>query len=132
MIWQWNELSEDLRESITERLARRGLRPIPEIWEVHGPHPPELTFEVWIGQAQCRHHPKEWMYVAIYPRRVYALEDPSDWGRPDPDSQLYAGETACPRCQAQELARKGWDCPGIARLLGYDSATVRKWLEGGD
>jgi len=105
MIWNWRELSEDLRESITRRLARRGLRPLKSWqWESHGPHLPEMPYQVWIGRVQCKKHRVQ-KWVAIYPYRIYAIGDPSDWWKADPDNQLYAGEPACYKCR--EAARSG-------------------------
>lgn len=80
-------------------LGRRGLKPdLKNEWEIHGPHGPELPHAVYVGYAyqeaeksakctcpgktqlvDCPAH-RRYYCLAIYPKAVYEIEDPSLWG----------------------------------------------------
>ena len=67
-------------EKIQNRLKRRGLVMVKSgDWEKHGPHE-GMPFMVIIGL--CRFiGTKEETWVAIYPKRIYELENPCDWDK---------------------------------------------------
>jgi hypothetical protein len=97
----------DLARLIRRRLARRGLKPdFSEEWEVHGPHSPEMPYQVYIGRAfsepvpgakcicpkglrrvSCPAHRQDF-WVAIYPRGVYQIDSPEDWWKVTPDQKI--------------------------------------------
>jgi hypothetical protein len=96
----------DLVRRIRRRLARRGLKPdFSEEWEVHGPHR-GMPYEVYIVAAffeavpgakcicpksaqlvSCPAHRQD-IWVAIYPRGVYQIDDPDDWWKVTPDMKI--------------------------------------------
>ena len=81
---------------IESALTRRGLiMDLEDAWEKHGPHHPEMHYQVYIGRAyekldlsipcncthgvhNCQKH-RDGFYVAIYPRAVYCINHPDDW-----------------------------------------------------
>jgi len=72
------EHEKEYLKIITDTLKRRGMNPIIlSDWEIHGPHP-EMNYQVFVGEAVKKGSDDIWL-VAIYPRAVYWLEDPSDW-----------------------------------------------------
>lgn len=78
-------------QRITTALARRGLLPdTGSEWEVHGPHLPEMPYQVYVGTAREKTNQAEWLLVAIYPRGVYEIDDPADWAWVTPDQRLPA------------------------------------------
>ena len=72
------EFEEYHLKRITSTLKRRGLAPEieGEGWEVHGPHP-GFNNQMYVGWAYYLDNPKEFIYVNIMPRAVYAV-DPDD------------------------------------------------------
>ena len=77
------------RRRITAALRRRGMKPdLEEDWEIHGPHHPELPYQVYVGYAQAKDDPTDCPCVAIYPRGVYEIESPSDWGRVEQGNKI--------------------------------------------
>lgn len=75
------------RRRITTALKRRNLEPSwGEDWIIHGPHHPELPYQVYIGYAQVSRD--EEIMVAIYPRAVYEIEDETRWGEVQPEQRI--------------------------------------------
>jgi len=79
---------------IIKRLKSRGLIiDESEEWEVHGPHY-QMDYQVYIGPAL--YDKKIWtverldgLYVAIYPRGIYELEDTTKWHQASPENKIY-------------------------------------------
>ncbi len=70
------EFEKEYLKIITETLERRKMKPvILSDWEIHGPHP-GMDFQVFVGEA-VKDGSDDIGLVAIYPRAVYLLEDPS-------------------------------------------------------
>lgn len=88
------------RDRIKKALRRRGLElDTQEEWEIHGPHQ-DMNYQVYVGGAyinptsgakcicpdekmryvNCKAHRREF-WVAIYPKAVYKIEEPSNWGQ---------------------------------------------------
>ena len=87
-------------------LSRRGLVPdLREQWEIHGPHS-DMDYQVYVGYAvpsnenekcrtigcnlswkKCKRHSNDYC-VAIYPKAVYEIDEPSDWAKYDPENRL--------------------------------------------
>jgi hypothetical protein len=85
-------------QRIRRLLRRRNLTPDLEgIWEVHGPHYPHMTYQVYVGYAYrepdpdaqcickgptqhilCQAH-RESLCVVIYPGATFEIEDESCW-----------------------------------------------------
>ncbi len=77
------------RRKITSALQRRGMiANTEENWEIHGPHSPELPYQVYVGYAISKDDQSDCPLVAIYPRAVYEIEDRSDWGRVIPENKI--------------------------------------------
>jgi len=63
-----------------------------ENWEVHGPHE-GMNYEVWIGGAQTMNKKpyignRYEFYIAVYPRQIFIIDDPSDWGKTGPENLI--------------------------------------------
>ena len=91
---------------IRSTLLRRGLVPdLTEEWEVHGPHQ-GWNYQVYVGYAlpkdekkvcqsdgcnlpwkKCKKH-INFYCVAIYPKAVYQIEEPSDWAKVGPEDRI--------------------------------------------
>ena len=89
---------KELLSHIRKILLRRDLVPDTKSeWEIHGPHP-GMDYQVYVGYAlpkdergacqysdcnlpwkKCKRH-VNFYCVAIYPKAVYEIEEPSDWG----------------------------------------------------
>ena len=104
---EFDEQKEILKR-IKSVLQRRGLVMDPEDeWEKHGPHYPEMEYQVYIGRAyekldpdikctcaeddDCPKH-RDGFYVAIYPRAVYCIDDPDDWWKPKDEDKIPVGD----------------------------------------
>src|SRR6266702_5407294 len=73
---------------VTAALQRRGMIPdLEEDWEIHGPHE-GMNFQVYVGYAISLADPQDTPCVAIYPKAVYEIEDPSAWGGVMPDQRI--------------------------------------------
>lgn len=85
-------------------LSRRGLSPdLKNEWEIHGPHQ-DFNYQVYVGYAlprnkkdKCKVCDLPWMKckahvnfycVAIYPRAVYEIEDPTKWASPTEEDRI--------------------------------------------
>lgn len=98
---------KELLRSVKRSLKRRGLKIDLETeeWEIHGPHP-EMNYQVCVGYAYiipepgafCTcppgltrvHCPVHGGYcVAVYPRRVYEVEDFSKWWDTRPEKRIF-------------------------------------------
>ena len=94
---------------IQQALARRGLKmDMEEVWEVHGPHPPFMNYQVYVGNVyqeadqetkcicpsekyfnpSCRAHRLEFM-VAIYQNDVFDITDVDSWRTKRPENRIY-------------------------------------------
>ena len=95
-----------LKKKLNRRLRRYGLKLMPSLGaESHGPHYPRMTHQIWIVYAKDLKHPEEQGYVVIYPRRVYWIDDPSDWWNPDEESRIWL----LPRArELNNIERAGW------------------------
>ncbi len=83
------------RRKIATALQRRGMTPdLEEDWEIHGPHHPELPYQVYVGYAISKDDPSDCPLVAIYPRAVYEIEDRSDWGKVTSENKIPIVERA--------------------------------------
>lgn len=104
------ELEPYHMKAIKGVLDRRGLKPdLEDEWEIHGPHSPDLPFAVYVGYAykeakegakcicpskkirlvDCPAH-RRYYCLAIYPKAVYEIEDPSQWGEDAiPENRIY-------------------------------------------
>jgi hypothetical protein len=64
-------------EYLRKRLASYGLKPDKNWeWEIHGPHQ-DMDYQVYIGYAKDARGIEH--CVAVYPRSIYEVDDPSDW-----------------------------------------------------
>jgi hypothetical protein len=79
--------------AIKRRLSVRGLKPILDAdakgntdWEVHGPHS-DMNYQVCVGPVY-ETVKDNLFYVAIYPRKVYAISDFSEWWNTDTDNTI--------------------------------------------
>ena len=72
---------------IKSALKRRGLTmKKDDDWEVHGPHLPQMNYQVLIGPA---YQAKKWYCIAvIYPWAVYEAAHYSDWGNVKPEDRI--------------------------------------------
>ena len=97
-------------EYIKRKLNSRGLKiDTTDDWEVHGPHE-NMNYQVFIGygyqnavpgakcdckkgaqRTDCEAH-KQYYCVAIYPRRVYQIDTPSDWHKTDSENIMKITE----------------------------------------
>lgn len=81
------------RNKIKQALERRGLRmDIEDEWEIHGPHSDDVP-RVYVGYAYydkwqpslSQHIPEknrlDGIWVAIYPRAVYEIEEADEWNK---------------------------------------------------
>lgn len=76
-------------QKITDALQKRGMIPdLEEDWEIHGPHGPEMNFQVYVGYAIVKDDPTDCPCVSISPKGVYEIDDPSDWGKIDPEKRI--------------------------------------------
>jgi len=67
-------------------LGRRGLKPdLDSGWEVYGPHR-DMNYQMYVGYAYDE--TGEYFCVAIYPRAVYEIDDPSDWWKVKPEDRI--------------------------------------------
>ncbi len=81
---------KEIIEFISGMLERRGLnlyKKALEDWEIHGPHP-DMNYQVYIGLAKDK-KTKEQGWVAIYPKSVYWIEDPSDWWKVGSENKIF-------------------------------------------
>lgn len=62
-------------ENVKARLKTRGLTMFTTGWEKHGPHKGQ-PYMVFIGP--CRRG-RSTVYVAVYPNRIYEIDNPVDW-----------------------------------------------------
>ena len=77
------------QQRITSALRRRGMLPdMKEEWEIHGPHHPELPYQLYVGYAISQEDPSDCPLVAIYPKAVYEIEDRTNWGRVTPERRI--------------------------------------------
>lgn len=75
--------------TIKRRLARRGLEPDEDMdWEVHGPHPPNMNFQVYVGWAGPTESTEE-VCVAIYPWATYKILGPRQWFKVGGENRIY-------------------------------------------
>lgn len=80
-------------ESITRRLKTSGLKMIDlENWEVHGPHE-NMNYKVWVGEVQTLDKKpiignSYQFYIAVYPRQIFMIDDPSDWWKTSPENLI--------------------------------------------
>lgn len=72
--------------SLFRRLWRRRLALSVKGWEVHGPHQ-DMPYQVFIGWCRETKGNKERL-VAVYPRRIYEIEDPADWWKARPEDAI--------------------------------------------
>ncbi len=92
---------------IQEALNRRGLKiDRGEDWEIHGPHQ-DMNYYVYVGygyvdadpNAKCICHSKNTQFrnceahrrhycVAIYPKAVYEVEEPSCWWHTESENRI--------------------------------------------
>lgn len=100
---------EDQKEHLTyiqKVLSRRGLTPdLSEEWEIHGPHQ-GMNYQVYVGYAlrkdkkekcrfpdcslpwtACKRH-VNFDCVAIYPKAVYRIQEPSDWAKATAEDRI--------------------------------------------
>ena len=78
--------------TIRSRLKRRGLYPCTggDDWEIHGPHPPNMKYSVYVGWAKSIANPEQVCCVAIYPKAVYEIGERSQWGtNARPENRIY-------------------------------------------
>ncbi len=86
------------RNTIVNALDKRNMEPDQtEEWEIHGPHYPEMPYQVYGGYAVSRDDEADTPLVAIYPRAIYEIEDRADWGRV---------RSAVPRQRGDELRQQ--------------------------
>lgn len=77
------------QQKIADALQHRGFVPdLEEEWEIHGPHHPELPYQVYVGYAVFKDDPSDCPLVVIYPRGVYEIEDRADWGKTLPEKRI--------------------------------------------
>ena len=99
------DYQKEILNRIKSALTRRGLiMDLENEWEKHGPHHPQMRYQVYIGRAyekidpsipcncthgvrNCQKH-RDGFYVAIYPRAVYCINHPDDWWKPDPGDKI--------------------------------------------
>jgi hypothetical protein len=62
----------EIKKRILRRLKKKNLKLDNNYIEIHGPHHPELPFEVYVCETNEG-------LVAIYPRAMYYLEERDDW-----------------------------------------------------
>lgn len=90
------------RNRIKRALEMRGLRmDMEDEWEIHGPHQ-DMNYVVYVGHAyfdkwQPSQHildknRPEWMWVAIYPRSVYEIEEESEWYTKGSEQRIFVFE----------------------------------------
>lgn len=90
--------------SIKGALRRRDLQMDEnDDWEIHGPHQ-NMNYVVYIGKVYesldqtlecscaeaittCGKH-RDGFYVAIYPRAVYAIDEPPGWRQPKQEDRI--------------------------------------------
>jgi hypothetical protein len=83
---------------IRQTLKKRGLRMnIEDDWEIHGPHP-DMNYVVYVGYAYYdkwqppqfvpKENRLEGVWVAIYPRAVYEIEEESKWNETGPEQKI--------------------------------------------
>ncbi|MDD5222704.1 MAG: hypothetical protein PHE84_01825 [bacterium] len=106
------EIEKHHVKRIRQALKRRGLiMDMEKGWEVHGPHPPHMNYQVYVGNAiqeadpkakcicpneryfnpDCKAHQLEFI-VAIYPKAVFDITDGDSWRTQRPDSRLFCDE----------------------------------------
>ncbi len=77
------------RQKITQALQRRGMIPdTEEDWEIHGPHSPEMPYQVYVGYAISKSDKTDCPCVVITPHAVYEIETPADWGKTSPEQRI--------------------------------------------
>jgi hypothetical protein len=81
-------------ERIDRALKARQLKPVNRsVWEIHGPHLPDMDFEVYVGEvvdAQGRGP----FIVVIHPRAVYEVASPSAWWNTRPTDRIPTTSSA--------------------------------------
>jgi hypothetical protein len=77
------------RQKIRGALQRRGMKPdLEDDWEIHGPHHPELPYQVYVGYAISHGDLSDCPLIVIHPRGVYEIEDRDDWGKTLPGNKI--------------------------------------------
>jgi hypothetical protein len=77
---------------IRRRLKYREMMPdFSKDWEAHGPHP-DIGSEVLVGPAKCKKLSESFVYVAIYPGAVYAIDDRDKWLDPKKEDKIIVGK----------------------------------------
>ncbi len=90
------------RNGIKRALKKRGMRmDMEDDWEIRGPHQ-DMNYVVFVGYAYFdKLHPflhipekyrRDGMWVAIYPRAVYEIEDELKWYMTDPEQRVFISE----------------------------------------
>lgn len=76
-------------DNIQRALKARNLRMDPsDDWEIHGPHSADFNFQVYTGFAYDGEEEDSGMWVVIYPRAVYEIDDAEDWYKRDPERRI--------------------------------------------
>lgn len=87
---------------INQALKKRGLRmDIEDDWEIHGPHS-DMNYVVYVGYAYYDKWQRsqqilvknrlEGIWVAIYPRGVYEIEEEDKWNIIIPEQRIQIFE----------------------------------------
>ena len=89
------DYQKEILNRIKTALTRRGLiMDLEDEWEIHGPHQ-DMDYQVLVGPVyeklghtipcnctqgyrKCQKH-RDRLYVVIYPRVAYYINDPADW-----------------------------------------------------
>lgn len=90
------------RNRIKKALKKRGLRMDMEYeWEIHGPHQ-DMNYVVYVGYAYFdKWHPflhipeknrPDGIWVVIYPRAVYEIDEELKWYIADPEQRVFVSE----------------------------------------
>jgi len=58
--------------------------------ESHGPHPPDMSSQVWVVYVKEKKNPKEEGWIAIHSRAIYWIEDPTEWWKSDEECRIYS------------------------------------------
>jgi len=87
------ELHRTFFDSIKRRCRRRGIKALIgenyDLWEMHGPHYPNMPYNVFTGPALDLADNTEG-YIVLYPRRAYWLDSSiPDWKRTDPNCEIF-------------------------------------------
>jgi hypothetical protein len=82
------------RLCIKRMLKRRGLVPDwGSDWVIHGTHGPDMPHVVYAGTAFEKANKDNTIFVAIWPKRVYQIEDISKWAKVGNQNAIPVGSS---------------------------------------